>query len=75
MELIAAIVLAVIIATIVGLLLMKVVGPLILMLPGPVGQIIGNFFVQYGWILGALVGLWWFFAGPALFGVSGRKNI
>ena len=75
MDLIIAIVLAVIIATVVGLLLMRVVGPLILMLPGPVGKIIGDFFVQYGWILGALVGLWWFFAGPALFGISGGKHL
>ena len=69
---IETIVLAVLVAIVVGLLLTALLGPLIKSLPAPVAAIIGDFFIKYGWALGLIAGLWYFFVGPALFGFGGK---
>jgi hypothetical protein len=66
---IEAIVIAVIIAIIVGALLVYLLGPIIKSLPAPIAQIVGNFFVTWGWGIGVLVGLLWFFGGGSILGI------
>jgi hypothetical protein len=63
-----AIVVAVLIAIIVGALLVYLLGPIIKTLPAPIAQIAGNFFVTWGWGIGVLVGLLWFFTGGSFLG-------
>jgi uncharacterized membrane protein YvlD (DUF360 family) len=59
---IARIVLAVVVAIVVGLLLSALLGPILLTLGVPIATIVGDFFVRWGWALGVLAGLWFFFA-------------
>lgn len=59
-------VLSVVVAVVVGLVSVGILGPLISMLPGPVG-VIGRFFSTYGWVLGLLAGLWYFFTNGKMF--------
>lgn len=60
---IESIVIAVIIAIIVGALLVYLLGPVIKSLPAPIAQIVGDFFVTWGWGIGILAGLLYFFSG------------
>ena len=71
---IGLLVLAVVIATVVWLLLSKVLGPIILTLKVPLAGIIGNFFVEWGWTLGVLAGLWYFFSGVGWIDFPGRRH-
>lgn len=57
------IVIAVIIAIIVGALLVYLLGPVIKSLPAPIAQIVGDFFVTWGWGIGLLAGVLYFFTG------------
>lgn len=60
---IARIVIAVVIAVIVGLLCVALLGPILVGLHVPIAVTVGRFFVVWGWVLGVLAGLWYFFAG------------
>jgi hypothetical protein len=60
---IARIVIAVVIAVVVGLLLVALLGPILVSLAVPIAVTVGDFFVKYGWVLGVLAGLWYFFLG------------
>lgn len=60
---IEAIVIALLIAVIVGALLVYLLGPIIVSIPAPIAGIVGNFFVKFGWFIGLIAGLWWFFTG------------
>jgi hypothetical protein len=60
---IARIVIAVVVAVIVGLLLVALLGPILVGLAVPIAVTVGRFFVKYGWVLGVLAGLWYFFLG------------
>ena len=70
MGLIEAIIIAVVLAVIVGALLVYLLGPIIKTIPAPIAQIIGDFFVRFGWAIGLLVGVIWFFFGGSLFGIG-----
>ena len=61
--LIGRIVLAVIIAVVVGLVLVGLLGPILITLHVPIASTVGGFFVDFGWALGVLAGLWFFFTG------------
>ena len=61
--LIGRIVLAVIIAVVVGLVLVGLLGPILITLHVPIATTVGGFFVDFGWAIGVLCGLWYFFAG------------
>ena len=61
MGLIEAIVIALVIAVVVGALLVYLLGPVINSVPAPIAQIVGNFFIKFGWAIGILAGLYWFF--------------
>jgi uncharacterized membrane protein YvlD (DUF360 family) len=63
---IARAVLALVVAIVVGLLLTYLLGPILLMLAIPIATVVGDFFVRWGWVLGILAGLWFFFAGGAV---------
>lgn len=63
---IGRIVLALIIAIVVGLGLTALLGPILVGLAVPIAVTIGAFFVTWGWVLGVLAGLWYFFAGTNL---------
>jgi hypothetical protein len=58
-------VLAVIVAITVGLVCMYLLGPILVSLGAPIAVIVGDFFVRFGWTLGILAGLWYFFSGSA----------
>ena len=58
-------VLAVIVAIFVGLVSMYLLGPILVSLGAPIAVIVGDFFVRFGWTLGILAGLWYFFSGSA----------
>lgn len=58
-----SIVIAVIVAVIVGASLVYLLGPIIKSLPAPIAQIVGNFFVVWGWGIGILAGLLYFISG------------
>jgi hypothetical protein len=62
------IVLAVIIAVAVGLLLVGLLGPILSSLNVPVATTVGGFFSQYGWVIGVLAGLWYFFSNGKFLG-------
>lgn len=65
---IEAIVVAVIIAVVVGGLLVYLLGPIIKSIPAPITQIVGDFFVRFGWVIGVIAGLLWFFGGGSFAG-------
>jgi hypothetical protein len=58
-------VLAVIIAAFVGLILIFV-GRVLKTLSIPIAVTAGGFLEQFGWAIGVLVGLWYFFSGGKL---------
>ena len=60
---IETLVIAVVVAIIVGALLVYLLGPIIKSLPAPIAQIVGSFFVTWGWGIGLLAGLLYFFGG------------
>ena len=70
---IETIVLAVIIAIVVGLLLVGLLGPILVGLGVPIAVTVGEFFVKWGWVLGVLAGLWYFFAGGPILGFGGKR--
>jgi hypothetical protein len=59
-SLIGRIVLAVIVAVIVGLLLV-LLGAVLVTLNVPIAETVGKFLQTYGFAIGVLVGLWYFF--------------
>ena len=63
---IAKLVLAVVVAVVVGLGLAALLGPILVTLKVPIAVTVGTFFVSYGWALGVLAGIWYFFAGSNL---------
>lgn len=65
------IVLAVVVAVVVGLVCMGLLGPLLVGMHVPPAVIVGAFLVTYGWTLGILAGLWYYFSG-ATFGPLNR---
>jgi uncharacterized membrane protein YvlD (DUF360 family) len=69
-SLIGRIVIAVVVAVVVGLILVALLGPILVSLNVPIADVVGGFFVKYGWVLGVLAGLWSFFAGG--FSLPGR---
>ena len=56
-------ILAVVIAVIVGLVLVGLLGPVLVSLHVPIATTIGGFLIEFGWVLGVLVGLWYYFSG------------
>lgn len=66
MSLISRIVLAVVVAMVVGFLLAVVIGPLLLLLHTPPTSFVGGILVDWGWPIGVVAGIWWFFSGGSL---------
>lgn len=60
---IARLVLAVVVAVVTGLVLVYLLGPVLVSLVLPIAVAVGNFLIQWGFILGILAGLWYFFSG------------
>ena len=59
---ISRIVLAVVVAVVVGLLCI-LLGAILVALHVPIAATIGVFLERWGWVLGVLAGLWFFFSG------------
>lgn len=59
-------ILAVIVAVVVGLVCVGLLGPIIAGLGVPIAKTMGDFLTRWGWVLGVLAGLWYYFAGPAI---------
>jgi len=70
---IEAIVVAIVIAALVGLLLVGLLGPILNSVNIPIVQVLGAFFVQWGWVLGILFGLLSFFGGWSFLGFGGKR--
>jgi hypothetical protein len=65
---ISRIVLAVVVAVAVGLGCM-LLGGILASLNVPIAVTVGSWLTSYGWVLGVLVGLWYFFRGNFSLGV------
>jgi len=63
---ITRIVLAVVIAVVVGILLTSLLGPILNDLKVPIAETVGSFFKQWGFVIGLLAGLWYFFSGGSI---------
>lgn len=63
---IARLVLAVVVAVLVGLVLVALLGPILISIHVPIAVVVGRFFVNWGWVIGLLCGLWYFFAGGGI---------
>lgn len=50
-----------IIAAVIGLLLVGLLGPILITVHIPIATTVGEFFVNWGWPIGLLCGLWFFF--------------
>ena len=70
---IEALILAVVVACIVGLLLM-LVGRIMKTLEIPIAVTVGAFLEQWCWVIGVLVGIWFFFSGGSIFGIGPGKH-
>lgn len=63
---ITRIVLAVVVAVVVGILLTGLLGPILIDLRAPIAETVGQFFRQWGFVIGLLAGLWYFFSGGSI---------
>lgn len=61
-------VLAVVVAVVVGLVLVGLLGPILSSLNVPIATTVGGFFSSYGWAVGVLAGLWYFFTNGKILG-------
>lgn len=60
---IGRIVLAIVVAVIVGIVLIGLLGPILVSIKVPIAVTVGHFFVDWGFVIGVLAGLWFFFSG------------
>ena len=58
-------VLALAVAVIVGIVLVFLLGPILDTLKVPIATTVGGFLIAWGFVIGVLAGLWYYFAGPA----------
>ena len=65
---ITRIVQAVIVAVVVGFCLVVLLGPVLELLKVPIAVFIGNVFINWGWAMGIVAGLWFFFSGGSFGG-------
>lgn len=56
-------ILAVVIAVIVGIVLVGLLGPVLVTVKVPIAVTIGDFLTAWGFVIGVLAGLWYYFAG------------
>lgn len=59
---ISRIVLAVVVAIAVGLACI-LIGTILAALGVPIAETVGGFLRSWGWVIGVLAGLWWYFSG------------
>jgi hypothetical protein len=59
---IARVVLAVVIAVVVGIVLVGLLGPVLVTIKVPIAVTVGRFFEDWGFVIGVLAGLWYFFS-------------
>ena len=62
---IRTLILAVVIAVVTGLVLM-LLGSILVTLDVPIATTIGSWLEKWGWTLGVLTGIWYYFAGPKI---------
>jgi len=60
---ISKIIVAVLIAVIVGIVLVGLLGPVLISIEVPIAVTVGKFFVNWGFVLGLVAGLWYYFTG------------
>jgi hypothetical protein len=66
---IARLVLAVVVAVVVGLVCL-LLGGILGSLGVPIAETVGSFLARWGWVLGILAGLWFFFGGGSFPGLT-----
>ncbi len=54
-------ILALVIAVVVGIVLVGLLGPVLETVKVPIAVTIGEFFVAWGFVIGVLAGLWYYF--------------
>jgi len=62
---ISKLIVAVVVAFVVGLVLTALIGPIIAGLGAPITKTVGDFFINWGWPLGIVAGVFYYFGGPA----------
>jgi hypothetical protein len=67
---IGRIVLAVVVAVVVGIVLVGLLGPVLVTVKVPIAVTVGRFFESWGFVIGVLAGLWFYFSGANLPGVK-----
>ena len=60
---ITRLILALVVAIVVGIVLVGLLGPVLVGLGVPIAKTVGDFFINWGWVIGVLCGLWYYFAG------------
>ena len=63
---ISRIILALVVAVATGIILVGLLGPILVGLNVPIAKTVGDFFVNWGWVIGVLAGLWYYFQGYSL---------
>lgn len=58
-------ILAVVIAVVVGIVLVGLLGPVLVTVKVPIAVTVGAFFESWGFVIGVLAGLWFYFKGTA----------
>jgi hypothetical protein len=56
-------IIAVVVAVVVGIVLVGLLGPVIISLKVPIATTVGEFFKNWGFVIGVLSGLWYYFKG------------
>ncbi len=56
-------ILAVVIAAVVGIVLVGLLGPILIDVKVPIAVTVGRFLVDWGYVLGLVAGLWYYFRG------------
>lgn len=58
---VSKLILAVIIAVVVGIVLVGLLGPILITVKVPIAVTVGDFLVAWGYVIGVLAGLWFYF--------------
>ena len=57
------IILAVVVAVVLGIVLVGLLGPVLISVKVPIAVTVGQFFLDWGFVIGVLAGLWYYASG------------
>lgn len=67
---IGRVVLAIVVAVVVGIVLVGLLGPVLVSVKVPIAVTVGDFFISWGYVIGVLCGLWFYFSGRSIGGIA-----